>query len=178
MTNPTADLSADDDETAESGWITRWLGPGDLYRGEPLTDQQAGVELFDATIYIDRQSGLVALGHAIVQHFDAPDADTLAAAGLDPVPANGRTCYTWPEVARAALAKPALVYVATTDTRHYAWAGIGDTADQARDALMTAWYAHAQATGADPDHVRRDELNVINGPFGQGFIDYDPFPRP
>ncbi|MEJ3745353.1 hypothetical protein WEI85_18925 [Actinomycetes bacterium KLBMP 9797] len=176
MTKPPADPPPAD--TMGSGWVTRWLGPGDLYRGEPLTDQQAGIELFDGTIYVDNQSGLVALGHAIVQHFDAPDADTIAAAGLDPVPDDGRPCYTWPDVAKACLAKPVIVYVAATDTRHFCWAGIGAIDDEARDALMTAWYAHAKATGADPDHIRRDELNVISGPFGQGFLHYDRFPRP
>jgi hypothetical protein len=167
--------AANDPGSTDSGWITRWLGPGDLYRGEPLTGRQAGIELFDGTIYVDRRAGLAALGHAIVQHLDAPDADTVAAAGLDPAVDPG---HTWSDVARAALAKPAVMYVATTDTSHYSWAGIGVTAEQARDALMSAWYAHAEATGADPDHIRHDELNVIHGTPGQGFCDYDPLPRP
>lgn len=171
-------FTAAGEEPAGTSWIVRWLSPGDLYRGEALTDQQAGVELFDGSIYVDQQSRLAALGHAIVQHFDAPDAETIAAAGLGPVPDDGRLSYTWSEVARAALAKPIIVHVAATDTQHYSWAGVGATDDEARDALMTAWYAHAEATGADPGYIRRDELNVINGPFGLGFLDYDPFPAP
>jgi hypothetical protein len=173
MTEPTSAPSGG--ESTDPGWITRWLGPGDLYRDEPLTDRQAGIELFDGSIYIDNRAGLAALGHTIVQHLDAPDADTVAAAGLDPTAAPG---HTWPDVARAALAKPAVVYIATTDTRHYSWTGIGATAEQARDALMTAWYAHADVTGANPDHIRRHELNVIHGTPGQGFRDDDVLPRP
>ena len=171
MTEPTIATS---DESTDPGWISRWLGPGDLYRDEPLTEGQAGIELFDGSIYVDNRSGLAALGHAIVQHLDAPDADTVAGAGLDPA---GDPGYTWPEVARAALAEPAVFYVATTDTSHFSWTGIGATAGQARDALMSAWYAHAELTGADPDYIRRDELNVIHGTPGQGFRDYDVLPR-
>ena len=43
---------------------------------------------------------------------------------------------------------------------------------------MAAWYAHAEATGADRDHIRRDELNVLGGTPGQGFRDDDALPRP
>ena len=171
MTEPGTTTSGD--EKTDSDWITRWLHPGDIFRDKPLTGDQAGVELFDGGIYVDNRAGLAALGHAIVQHLDAPAADTVAAAGLDPT-----TDHTWPDVAQAALAKTAVVYVATTDTRHYSWTGIGATAEQARDALMSAWYAHAEATGADRDHIRRDELNVIGGMPGQGFRDYDALPRP
>ncbi|WP_430788146.1 hypothetical protein [Actinoplanes sp. G11-F43] len=172
MAEPSTATSGD--EKTDPDWITRWLRPGDLFRDEPLTDEQAGIELFDGSIYVDNRAGLAALGHAIVQHCDGPDTGTVAAAGLDPTADAG---HTWPDVARAALAKPAVVYVATTDTRHYSWTGIGATAEQARDALMSAWYAHAEATGADPDHIRRDELNVIGGRPGQGFRDYAPLSR-
>jgi hypothetical protein len=171
MTEPSTVAAGDDNTDPE--WITRWLHPGDLFRNEPLTNGQAGIELFNGSIYVDSRAGLAALGHAIVQHLDAPDADTIAAAGLDPTADPGPT---WHDVARAALAKPAVVYVATTDTRHYSWTGLGATAEQARDALMSAWHAHAEATGADPGHIRRDELNVIGGPPGQGFRDYTALP--
>ncbi|XVV10909.1 hypothetical protein ACQP2X_39640 [Actinoplanes sp. CA-131856] len=171
MTEPSAASSGD--ETTDPGWIIRWLQPGDLFRDDPLAEGQTGIELFDGSIYVDNRTGLTALGHAIVQHLSAPDADTIAAAGLDPTAAPRPT---WPDVARAALANRT-VYVATTDTPHYSWTGIGATARQARDALMAAWHAHAKATGADPAYLQRDTLNVIHGAPGQGFRDYDVLPE-
>jgi hypothetical protein len=171
MTEPST--VAGGDGSSDPGWITRGWQPGDLFRGQPLADGQAAIELFDGSIYVGSRNKLAALGHAIVQHLDAPDADTIAAAGLDPTADPG---HTWPDVARAALPEPAVVYVATTDTSHYSWTGLGATAEQARDALMSAWHAHADATGADPGHIRRDELNVIGGPPGQGFRDYTALP--
>ena len=75
---------------ADSGWIIRWLGPGDEFRGEPLTERQAGIELFDGTIYVDNRQGLADLGHALLHRFTDPDPDNqpkpTADPGLDPVP--------------------------------------------------------------------------------------------
>ncbi|GAA2617338.1 hypothetical protein [Paractinoplanes durhamensis] len=142
MTNASPDLPAVDENG--DGWITAWLSPGDLYRGEPLTHEQGGIELYDGSIFVDNRRGLARLGHALVQHFDPPEA---------------------------------VVYIATTDTRHYSWTGIGATADEARDALMAAWHAHAEDTGADPQLLRRDELNLLRGPYGQGFRDHTALPH-
>ena len=68
MTDTTEGQSADD-----TGWIAAWLSPGDLYRGEPLTDQEGGIELFDGSILAGSQRGLAQLGHALVQRFEAHD---------------------------------------------------------------------------------------------------------
>ncbi|GIM90103.1 hypothetical protein [Paractinoplanes toevensis] len=58
-----------------AGWIARWLGPGDDFRGEPLTEEQAGIELFDGTVYVDNRQGLAELGHALARRFTDPAPD-------------------------------------------------------------------------------------------------------
>jgi hypothetical protein len=76
---------------ADSGWVTRWLNPGDEFRGEPLTERQAGIELFDGTIYVDSRHGLAALGHALVRRFTdpGPDNQPKPTADLDLAPIPG-----------------------------------------------------------------------------------------
>lgn len=59
------------DTTDRAGWIAAWLSPGDLYRNEPLTDQEGGIELFDGSILAGSQRGLAELGHALVHRFGA-----------------------------------------------------------------------------------------------------------
>jgi hypothetical protein len=81
MTDTTDGQPADD--TGESGWIAAWLSPGDLYRGEPLTEQEGGIELFDGSILAGSQRGLAQLGHALVQRFDAHDTATADPAARD-----------------------------------------------------------------------------------------------
>jgi hypothetical protein len=71
-----------------------------------------------------------------------------------------------------------VIHVAYADTGHWKWWGLGTTAKQATDALMAAWYAHAEITDADPDYLRPDEVTVFSGTPGTGFRDGDPFPRP
>ncbi|RSM65110.1 hypothetical protein DMB66_17695 [Actinoplanes sp. ATCC 53533] len=81
MTDTTVGRPVDD--TGDSGWIAAWLSPGDLYRGEPLTDQEGGIELFDGSILAGSQRGLAQLGHALVQRFDAHDTATAEPAASD-----------------------------------------------------------------------------------------------
>jgi hypothetical protein len=81
MTDTTDGRPADD--TSASGWIAAWLSPGDLYRGEPLTEQEGGIELFDGSILAGSERGLAQLGHALVQRFDAHDTATADPAARD-----------------------------------------------------------------------------------------------
>jgi hypothetical protein len=66
------------------------------------------------------------------------------------------------------------ICVATTSTSHYDWHGIGRTRDEAKDALLRAWYVHCAAIGADPAYLDRESINVIEGTFGTGFHDFAP----
>lgn len=68
------------------------------------------------------------------------------------------------------------ISVAFADTTHYTFHGLGDTPRQAIDAVMRAWAQHARLTGADPDHMTRDDVNVITGEPGSAFRDLSPFP--
>ena len=70
------------------------------------------------------------------------------------------------------------ISVAIAQTRHFEFHGLGDTPQQAVDALMRAWAQHARLTGADPGHVTRDEVTVLTGEPGSAFRDLSPFPRP
>lgn len=71
-------------------------------------------------------------------------------------------------------AAPVVVYIATTDTSNFAWMGTGFTDREARDALLRAWHAHADRTGADPDYITDEWINVVHGPVGTGWQDYEP----
>jgi hypothetical protein len=51
------------------------------------------------------------------------------------------------------------ISVAFVDTAHFSFHGLGDTPQQAVDAVMRAWAQHVRLTGAHPDHVTRDEHN-------------------
>lgn len=73
--------------------------------------------------------------------------------------------------------EPTTVHIATAETDRYMWQGVGATPEQATEALMTAWYAHADTVDADPDYLTRDQVHVIAAQLGQGFRDWDPFPR-
>lgn len=64
-----------------------------------------------------------------------------------------------------------MVYVATADTRHYEWHGIGTTRDEAVAALLRAWQRHCRETDTDPAGLHADEINVLCGQPGAGFRD-------
>lgn len=68
----------------------------------------------------------------------------------------------------------ALVSIATTDTSHFSWTAIGATPDEAREALLDGWRAHAEEYGCDPEYVTADSINVITGPVGQAWRDQSP----
>jgi hypothetical protein len=171
-TNPSADADRPAEAT-DSGWITRFLAGGDRLGRATLSAGQCGVEFRNGGSIVDNPEHLTQLGHALATHFDPPSTADLEAAGL---PGDGP--HTWPDVARAALTRPLTVYIADTATTHYDWVGTGFTEDEDRDSLMRAWLLHAEQTGADPDYIRRDELNVRHGVIGTGWRDNDAFPPP
>ena len=44
------------------------------------------------------------------------------------------------------------ISVAFVETAHFSFHGLGDTPQQAIDAVMRAWAHHVRLTGAHPDH--------------------------
>jgi hypothetical protein len=70
------------------------------------------------------------------------------------------------------MTAPLIIYVATADTSNFTWTGTGLTDADARAALMRAWRAHADRTGANPFYITDDAINVLSGPVGTGFQDY------
>jgi hypothetical protein len=68
------------------------------------------------------------------------------------------------------------ISVAFVDTAHFSFHGLGDTPQQAVDAVMHAWAHHVAITGADPHHVTREDVAVLTGPPGSAFRDHSPFP--
>jgi len=69
------------------------------------------------------------------------------------------------------------VFVATAATTHFDFLAIGASRAQAIGALLDAWHAHAQQTGADPAYLTADDINVVDGQYGQAFRDGSPYPR-
>lgn len=68
------------------------------------------------------------------------------------------------------------VTIATVDTVRYSFLAVGHNADHARDILMSTWRRHVEQTGAIPDHVTREDINVTTASVGQSFRDGEPFP--
>lgn len=69
------------------------------------------------------------------------------------------------------------VSIAMAATRHYDFTAVGATPEEARAALLKGWAEHARITGADPDYLLQDAINIVTGPLGQVWRDYSPFPR-
>ena len=155
-------------------WITRFLRPGDQFGRDTLTADQGGIELFDGSVFVDTTGGLAELGHTLIAQYDPPGRQDLEAAGLD-IAAGG---HTWRDVARAALNKPVIIFVAEMSTRHFDWVGTGRTDAEARGSLMRAWRRHAEQTGADPRAIEGADLNVRHGIVGTGWRDYEAFAPP
>jgi hypothetical protein len=180
---PPAD-AAEAAEPTGSGWITRFLRPGDRFGRGTLHAGHGGVEFFDGSILIGDLHALAALGHALVMRFDPPGFDDVEAAGLrgngtdGADGADGTGPHRWRGVARAALTLPPIIWIAETSTAHFDWLGTGATDGEARDSLLRAWHEHAEHTGADPDGLRRDELNMRHGVIGTAWRDDHPFPPP
>jgi hypothetical protein len=65
-----------------------------------------------------------------------------------------------------------VVWVALVSTSHYDFHALGASKNEARDALLAGWQRHCEATGADPDYIRPDEINYLSGPLGTCFRDY------
>ena len=68
------------------------------------------------------------------------------------------------------------ISVAFVETAHFSFHGLGNTPQQAVDAVMRAWAHHVRLTGARLDHVTRDDVAVITGEPGATFRDHSPFP--
>jgi hypothetical protein len=68
------------------------------------------------------------------------------------------------------------ISVAFVETAHFSFHGLGDTPQQAVEAVMRAWAHHVRLTGAHPEHVTRDDVTVITGEPGAAFRDHSPFP--
>ena len=69
------------------------------------------------------------------------------------------------------------VYVATVATSHFDFLAIGASRAEAIGALLDAWLEHAKQTGADPGYVTAEDINVVDGQYGQAFRDGSPYPR-
>lgn len=68
------------------------------------------------------------------------------------------------------------VFVATVATSHFDFMAVGASRAEAIEALLDAWREHAALTGADPEYVTEEDVNVVHGPWGQAFRDGSPFP--
>ncbi|MEV8504510.1 hypothetical protein AB0368_06715 [Actinoplanes sp. NPDC051475] len=163
-------------EETGSAWISRFLSPGDRFDRATLPAGRHGIELSDGRVVVDTAAGFAALGHALLAQFDPPTFDEVETAGLCGNGTDGTGPHRWPDVARAALTRPVTVYIADVSTRHFDWYGTGLSEDEARDSLMRAWQQHAAHHGADPQFLRRDELNVRHGVIGTAWRDQHAFP--
>jgi hypothetical protein len=69
-------------------------------------------------------------------------------------------------------ATPAVVVtIATVDTRHWTLTAVGRDRQHAEDLLLTAWAVHAASTGADPDHIGRDDIGTLTIGIGEAYRD-------
>jgi hypothetical protein len=66
--------------------------------------------------------------------------------------------------------------MAVVNTPHFVFHGLGNTPEEAVEAVLQAWAHHADETAADLYYVTVDDVNVISGEPGQGFRDYSPLP--
>lgn len=73
-----------------------------------------------------------------------------------------------------AAKNPVTVSVAMASTRHFDFFAVGETPEEAREALWAGWDEHITETGDNPDDLTDDGINVITGPFGQAWRDYTP----
>lgn len=73
-----------------------------------------------------------------------------------------------------------VVWIARTDTRHYAWCGLGRTRDEAIDALLDAFHAkvgtpYPEFFEAEYRHpFSRDEIDAAPYRLGRGYRDWEP----
>lgn len=80
----------------------------------------------------------------------------------------------WPATANEST-KSIDIVIATTETGHFSWMGVGATDTEAREALLRAWDAHCAEYGSDPRLLREvDDFNYSRGTLGQGFRDREP----
>jgi hypothetical protein len=63
------------------------------------------------------------------------------------------------------------VWYAEIDTPHFTFFACGASRQQALQAVMHAWAAHAAQTGADLDYVESNDVNVQRCVLGQGYRD-------
>lgn len=68
------------------------------------------------------------------------------------------------------------VYYAEVETAHFTFFACGRTEKQAREAVMNTWHAHVDRTGAEPDYVQADDVNVQRCALGQGYLDEAGYP--
>jgi hypothetical protein len=64
--------------------------------------------------------------------------------------------------------------VAVASTSHFTFHALGRNAEHARAALLAAWSVHSAQTGADPDYLSADDINVYQGTPGTVFRDGTP----
>lgn len=65
------------------------------------------------------------------------------------------------------------IYYAHVEGSHFDFSAVGLSPEQAVDAVMSAWRSHVRATGADPDYIQRDDVQLLPMLPGQGYIDQD-----
>lgn len=68
------------------------------------------------------------------------------------------------------------ISMAVVNTHYFVFHGLGNSSQEAVEAVLRAWAHHADQTGADLDYVTVDDVSVITGEPGQGFRDYSPLP--
>jgi hypothetical protein len=66
-----------------------------------------------------------------------------------------------------------IMYYAWVDGSRFTFSALGTTATQAINAVMLAWRAHVRGTGADPEYIVRDDIQVLAMRVGQGYVDND-----
>lgn len=69
------------------------------------------------------------------------------------------------------------IYLATAETRHFVFDGCGETAEEARAALLRAAAVHIALTGAVPDFIQPEDISVRELRAGEGYRDGEPLPH-
>jgi hypothetical protein len=65
------------------------------------------------------------------------------------------------------------IYYAWVEGSRFTFSAVGLTEAQAKDAVMAAWHAHVKQTDADPDYIRREDVQLLEMKPGQGYRDND-----
>jgi hypothetical protein len=59
------------------------------------------------------------------------------------------------------------IVIATITTRHYDFMAAGESNQKAVGALLAGWQEHCRITGGQPEHVRKDDISLVEIEMGQ-----------